>query len=114
MKTIFKTVALLALMVMSNSSFALGGKSEKAVSSELDVQIRPLEGGTTLVKFNKIEGEMVRVKIFDSNGILVYSEKDTTSSSFAKKYNLSALPSGKYIYTVANNVYSVRKVIEKK
>jgi len=109
-----KTIAFIALITISNVSFALGGKSENAVSSELNVQIRSLEDGMILVKFDKKQGETVRVKILDSTGELLYNEKDKQNSKFAKRYNISALPSGKYTYVVANKVYSIRKVMEKK
>jgi len=113
MKSMIKTIALSLLVVtMSNFAFA-GEKSEKeSVSSELDVYMAPLVANQVAIVFNKLEGEVVKVKIYDTEGTLIHSDTEVEGTSYAKKFNLGKYPSGKYTYKVSNAVYSVTKVIE--
>ncbi|PIB36647.1 hypothetical protein BFP72_15180 [Reichenbachiella sp. 5M10] len=115
MKTTMKTLAVIAMVAMSTFTFAKGngGKSEKEVSPELDVRIVAVDESNVAVTFAKLEGEEVKVKIYDAFGALVHKEKETEGTAFLKKFNMSALPSGEYTYMVANDLYSVKKVITK-
>lgn len=112
MKMTIKTIALSLLVVtMSNFAFA-GEKSGKIVSPELQVQITPLVGTQVAVTFNKLEGEVVKVKIYDTEGSLIYTDKKIDGTSYNKKFNLKEYPAGRYSYKVSNEVYSVTKVVE--
>ena len=113
MKTTLRTIALSLLVAFSTSAFA-GEKAEKVVSPELNVQIKATADSKVVVMFNKLEGELVKVKIFDAYGALIYTDKDVASSKYAKAFDLSAFPAGKYSYSVSNDVYSVSKVVELK
>ncbi|UXP30923.1 T9SS type A sorting domain-containing protein [Reichenbachiella agarivorans] len=113
MKTTLKTIALSLMIAMSTLAVA-GEKTEKMISPELKVQISPLAGSKVAVTFNKLEGELVKVKIYDAYGALIYADKDVNSSKYAKAFDLSAYPAGKYSYSVSNDVYSVTKTVEKK
>lgn len=111
MKTTFKFIAL--SLILSMSTVALAGKADKnAVSAELKVRIASLDDAKVLVRFTKLEDELVKVKIFDANGTMVYSDKLTSGATYAKSFNMSALPAGKYTYKVSNSVYGVTKVID--
>lgn len=112
MKTTIKTIALSLLVVaMSNLAFA-SEKSEKAISPELDVHISPLADAKVAVIFQKLEGEVVKVKIYDAEGALIYTDRKVKGTSYGKKFSLEQYPAGKYTYKVSNNLYSVSKVIE--
>ncbi|UXP33136.1 T9SS type A sorting domain-containing protein [Reichenbachiella agarivorans] len=115
MKTTFKTIAIAVMVAMSTLSFAgkNGEKAEKAVSAELAVRIVAVDEASVAVIFAKLEGEEVKVKIYDAYGALVHTEKETEGTSFTKKFDISALPAGDYTYMVANDLYSVKKVIAK-
>ncbi|MCV9386582.1 T9SS type A sorting domain-containing protein [Reichenbachiella ulvae] len=113
MKTTLKTIALSLLVAISTSAFA-ADKVEKVVSSELNVQIRSAADSKVVVRFDKLVGEEVIVKIYDTEGTLIYSDKDVDSTTYAKAFDLSAYPAGKYAYEVSNDVYSVKKIVELK
>lgn len=113
MKTTLKTIALSLLVALSTSAIA-ADNADKVVSSELNVQIRQAEESKVVVRFDKLAGEEVKVKIYDAYGALIYSDKDVDSTSYAKAFNLSAYPAGKYAYVVSNEVYSVKKIVELK
>lgn len=109
----FKIIALSLLVAVSTSTFA-AEKAEKVVSSELNVQIRPTAQSKVVVRFDKQEGEKVTVKIYDAYGSLIYTDKDVDGTTYAKAFDLSNYPAGKYAYVVANDVYSVKKIVELK
>ncbi|PIB35711.1 hypothetical protein BFP72_10055 [Reichenbachiella sp. 5M10] len=113
MKQTVKTIALTLFVAMSSLAYA-GEKSEKALSPELKVQIQAMADSRVAVKFSKLEGEVVKVKIYDAYGSLIYSDKDVANTKYAKSFNLSAYPAGKYSYSVSNGVYSVTKTVELK
>ncbi|PIB35050.1 hypothetical protein BFP72_06395 [Reichenbachiella sp. 5M10] len=113
MKTTIKTIALSLFVAMSTLAFA-GEKADKVVSSELNVQILAMADAKVAVKFNKLEGEVVKVKIYDAYGALIYSDKDVANTTYAKSFDLSAFPAGQYSYSVSNGVYSVTKTMELK
>ncbi|WP_147407491.1 hypothetical protein [Reichenbachiella sp. MSK19-1] len=117
MKTTIKTIAIAGLVAMSTLSFAgnKGEKSEKEVkvSPELDVRIVELNESSVAVTFAKLEGESVKVKIFDAYGVLMHTEKQSEGKAFLKRFDVSALPAGDYTYMVANEMYAVKKVITK-
>ncbi|MCV9386580.1 T9SS type A sorting domain-containing protein [Reichenbachiella ulvae] len=113
MKTTLKTIALSLLVAISTSAFA-ADNAEKVVSSELNVQIRQAAESKVVVRFSKLEGEAVKVKIYDAYGTLIYSDKDVANTEYAKAFDLSAYPAGKYAYVVSNEVYSVKKIVELK
>lgn len=113
MKTTIKIIALALLVAVSTSTFA-ADKAEKIVSAELNVQIRSAADSKVVVRFDKLEGEEVSVKIYDAYGALIYSDKDVEGTSYAKAFDLSKYPAGKYAYVVANDVYSVKKIVELK
>ena len=110
MKTV-KGLLLLTVMVLSNGVFAGTNKSEKA-SEELEVKIEAQADGKVIVGFEKLASEKVQIKIYSSEG-LVHSETVKDATLVLKRYDLSKLPSGKYTYSVSNDIYSVTKVIEK-
>ncbi|SHK49419.1 Por secretion system C-terminal sorting domain-containing protein [Reichenbachiella agariperforans] len=113
MKTTLKTIALTLLVTMTSLAYA-GEKSEKMVSPELNVQITAMSQSKVLVAFNKLEGEVVKVKIYDAAGSLIYQDKDVNNAKYAKRFDLSAYPAGEYVYAVSNDVYSVSKTVELK
>lgn len=116
MKIQIKTIALsliLSIIIVGFSSLAFASeKAEKVVSPELDVRITPLADTQVAVIFHKLEGEVVKVKIYDNDGSLIYIDKEGKGTSYTKKFNLEQYPAGKYTYKVSNDVYSVTKVIE--
>ncbi|MGL1886877.1 MAG: T9SS type A sorting domain-containing protein [Reichenbachiella sp.] len=114
MKTMtIKTFALsLVVVLMSTVAFA-DEKSEKEVSPELDVQITKSADSKVVIKFTKLEGEVVKVKIYDAYGTLVFSDKEAEGSKYSKRFDLSAFPAGNYTYKVSNELYSVSKVVAK-
>jgi len=112
MRTTIKTIALSLLVVAMSSVAFAAEKSEKAVSPELDVSISSLADAQVAVIFNKLEGETVKVKIYDAEGALIYTDKKIEGTSYSKKFNLKEYPAGKYTYKVSNDVYSVSKIVE--
>lgn len=115
MKTTLKTFALLLLtVVISISAHAEGESSKKIVSPQLNVKIIALDATNVAVLFNKLDGEVVKVKIYDESGILIYSEKEVKGTTYGKKFNLKSYPSSNYTYKVSNELYSISKVIELK
>ncbi|PIB35712.1 hypothetical protein BFP72_10060 [Reichenbachiella sp. 5M10] len=111
MKTTLKTIALSLFVALSSSAFA-AKTADKVVSPELNVQISAMAESKVAVTFDKLEGELVKVKIYDAYGTLIYSDKDVDSAKYAKAFDLSHYPAGKYSYTVSNDVYSVTKTVE--
>lgn len=115
MKTTLKTLtAIFLVFTASTFAFATEENSKITVSPELRVKITALDQTNVAVMFNKIEGETVKIKIYDEKGALIYSEKEVNGTSYAKKFNLSSVDSKKYTYKVSNDVYSVSKIIELK
>ncbi len=112
MKTI-KVVLLVVAMVLSNGAFAGTERATKS-SAELDVTIEAQLDGKVIVGFEKLPEESVEIKIYDSKGALIHSEKVISSTLVLKRFDLSKFPAGKYSYMVANDLFSVTKVIEKK
>ncbi|RJE72848.1 T9SS type A sorting domain-containing protein [Reichenbachiella sp. MSK19-1] len=110
MKTTIKTIALTLMVACSSLAFA-GEKAEKVVSPELKVQIKATADSKVIVIFDKLEGEEVKVRIYDNYGALIYSDKKVEGAKYAKAFDLSAYPAGNYAYTVSNDVYSVKKTI---
>lgn len=115
MKTTIKTLAIAGLVAMSTLTFAEGkeGKEEAKVSPELKVRITELDENNIAVMFAKLDGEEVKVKIYDAYGALMHTEKKTEGTEFLKKFDISALPTGEYTYMVANDMYAVKKIITK-
>lgn len=113
MKTTIKTIALTLFVALTSVAYAgeNAEKAEKVVSPELNVQIRAMADAKVAVIFDKLEGEEVKVKIYDTYGALIFSDKDVKSAKYAKAFDLSAYPAGKYAYSVSNDVYSVKKTI---
>ncbi|MBU2912408.1 MULTISPECIES: T9SS type A sorting domain-containing protein [Reichenbachiella] len=113
MKTTIKTIALTLMVACSSLAFAgeKAEKSEKVVSPELKVQIKATADSKVIVIFDKLEGEEVKVRIYDNYGALIYSDKKVEGAKYAKAFDLSAYPAGNYAYTVSNDVYSVKKTI---
>ena len=112
MKTTLKTIALSLLVFVSTASFA-GNRNEKVVSAELDVQIVRMADQKVAVKFDKQDGELVKVRIYDTFGSLIYADKEASGTAYFKSFDLSAFPAGNYTYKVSNDVYAVSKVIKK-
>ncbi len=112
MNTTIKTALLSLFVLVSTLSFA-GSKNKKVVSSELNVVIATIDDAKVMVRFQKLEGEVVRVRIFDAEGNLIYADRDVDSRMYAKSFDLSAFPAGQYRYKVENDLYTVTKVVEK-
>lgn len=113
MKSTVKIIALALLVAVSTSTFA-AEKADKVVSAELNVTIRQAAESKVVVRFDKQEGEKVSVKIYDAYGELIYADKDAEGTTYAKAFDLSNYPAGKYAYVVSNEVYSVKKIVELK
>ena len=113
MKTTVKTL-LLSLFVAFSTFTVASDRNEKVVSSELEVQIQAIDDSHVMVRFQKLENEVVKVKIYDTFGTLIFSDKASEGSTYAKSFNLSAFPAGDYKYQVGNDVYTVTKLVEKK
>lgn len=112
MKTLRGLLVVLSL-VLANGAFADTNRTAKS-SSELDVTIQAQLDGRVIVGFEKLADETVKIHIYDKRGELIYAEKVKNDTRILKRYDLSNLPAGNYAYVVSNDLYSVRKVIEKK
>ncbi|WP_109830953.1 T9SS type A sorting domain-containing protein [Reichenbachiella versicolor] len=110
MKTI-KSTLIAILTLVSVSAFAKTGKLDETKTAALDVVIEQQKSGKVLVGFENMSTNVVKIKIYDTNGSAVYSKRIKDANLMLKRFDLSALPAGEYSYEVSSAGYSVEKTI---
>ncbi|GMQ28837.1 hypothetical protein Aconfl_14800 [Algoriphagus confluentis] len=73
-----------------------------AYNEEKPVEIRQTEPSKVLVAFKEAPQGPIVVKIMDEQNQLVLRDRITKTEAFAKRYDLNALPEGKYQIQVAD------------
>lgn len=101
MKKILKmTVALIMMLLTFNSMWA------SAVIDGLNIE--ETTGTKSLkVSFEQLQPGEVTIKVKDEAGYVFFTEKVKGNVSYAKKYDLSALPAGTYLFTLADPIKEV-------
>lgn len=89
MKKTLMTVA--ALITVIGAAFAAGNGTAKE-----RVKVVPSSGNVYRVLYDADEESIVKVRVKDADGNLVYADRIKTKEGFMKPYNLTELKPGQY------------------
>lgn len=116
MKRSTKKMGMIAGLLLF-SGVAFGSTTEyntKENSQYLEVKVTPNDRNIVFVNFEKLQNETVKIKIYDNRGALLHTEKVENDTAILKRYDISNLPSGVYSFEISNDVYMMRKKVDKK
>ena len=74
----------------------------KSEAKSFDVGMFKRESGMVALNFQKGEGDVVRIKIYDGQGRVVYKRCVKKHDLVSSNYDLSRLRPGKYYFEVSN------------
>lgn len=115
MKNVQTFTLVLVLLFISTLSSKATNKSGTGVSSDAKFaySLRTAKGTDKFIlAFDNFTQDKVKIKIFDSENHLVFSEVQTETESARKSYDLSELTAGKYSVKIESGVYSFTEQIE--
>ena len=101
MKKVVRTAAMIALMFVTATSLA----NEEKLSLETKKESK------SLVFELDSKGQETAIRLFDSANQVIYTEY-ISSTSYAKKFNLSNLENGLYYFTTENSLKKIVYTIE--
>ncbi|MBS0000030.1 MAG: hypothetical protein KFF73_13710 [Cyclobacteriaceae bacterium] len=87
------------------------GAEEKVKKSTLNAAIWHRKDGTVSVNFEKKPNEVVIIKLFNGNELLILQDAFSKDNLVACRYDLSKLPKGDYFFEVTNKHDVLRKEI---
>jgi hypothetical protein len=104
MKTLILTAALVVLATASFSQEATSAMSNEFVmtSDDLSVAFYPNSTDAVTMIMTKDDNKKVKVRVSDSNDKVLYEKSYSKISHTKVKYDVSAFPSGEYIFEVLN------------
>lgn len=111
--TLVKRGLIAGLLLISTLSFAKE-KKEALSSPYLNVKVTPLENKWVSMKFQKLQGEKVKIAIYDQFGVKLYEEKVLDKTIVLKKFDMYAVPAGMYSFEVSNDIYLMKRTVEVK
>ena len=95
MKTVIKKIMVVVMVTMTIASYA-------SVVKPL-VKVKSIGDKTFALIIHGLSGE-VQISLKDQNGFILHSENHRDLLNYAEKYNLDALPEGRYYLEVEEKV----------
>ncbi|MEO9965114.1 MAG: T9SS type A sorting domain-containing protein [Reichenbachiella sp.] len=113
MKASLNLFLVVAFTTIANVALANVDRANDVKSTEIVAQIYPMKGDMIYVQLEKAGKGKVYIQISDLNGHVLHSESMKDDIRILKRFDISNLPSGSYIYEVSTDRYSLKKRIEK-
>jgi hypothetical protein len=104
-KTIILTAALTSLL-FSGTTFSTNAQttatSDKTVSANNKLSIQEVKPMQFRVSYNKVESNIVSVRIMDTDKTVLFSENKRTDANYLKYFDLSTLLDGTYTFEITD------------
>ncbi|MEO9965112.1 MAG: T9SS type A sorting domain-containing protein [Reichenbachiella sp.] len=105
-------VLVIAIIALSTSAFTFVDDAKPA-ESEIKAEIFSHTNDMVFIQLQKPTEGRLKISIVDEKGELLYTETVKKGLTTLKRFDISKLPSGNYLYKVSSQSYSVAKKIEK-
>lgn len=113
MKASLKLIAVVTLMTVVNVALAHVDKAGDETRTEVKAQIFEANNDMIFIQLEKAGKGNVKIRISDQNGQVLHTESVKDEVKVLKRFDISSLPAGSYIYEVNHSDYQLRKKIEK-
>lgn len=113
MKASLKLLVVVVFTTVANVALANVDKANEEKSAEVKAQIFSAKKDMIYVQLEKAGKGKVIIEISDLEGHVLHYEAVKEETKVLKRFDISNLPAGSYIYEVSNDYYSLRKKIEK-
>lgn len=104
---------VVAFTTVANVALANVDKADKEKSAQVKANIFPAKNDMIYVQLDKAGQSKVSIEIYDLQGNVLHSESIKDEIKVLKRFDISNLPTGSYVYKVSSEYYTLKKKIEK-